>query len=376
MRATIRIGTISGVRVGIHWSVLAIWSLLTWSLATTLLPDDAPGHGGPAYWAAAGAAAAALLACLLAHEVSHAVVAQRSGVPTESITLWALGGVAALREQPPTARSALGIAAVGPLASLLLAGAFALTTLGAGALDAPLLLAAVLRWLATVNLLLGLFNLLPGIPLDGGRVLHALLWWRTGDRDRSTRTAAAMGRGLGYALVGLGALQLLSGWVQGMWTALIGWFLVNAAGVEAAGPDSAAALAGVRVRDAMTPHPDVVQDDLALDALVAEMLARGHVSFPVVDAAGEVVGLVSMEGVRRVQPARRGGATVRSVMVPLGEVDVVSPDEPLAPVAARTAPRGRVLVLDGGDDPRHALVGILSATDIDRALRAHGVQRR
>lgn len=376
MRATIRVGMISGIRVGIHWSVVVIWSLLTWSLATTLLPDDAPGHGELAYWGAAAAAAAALLACLLAHEVSHAVAARRSGVPPESITLWALGGVAALREEPATARSALGIAAVGPAASLLLAGGFALATLGADAGEAPLLATAALRWLATVNLLLGLFNLLPGLPLDGGRVLHALLWWRTGDRDRSTRTAAAMGRGLGYLLVGLGALQLLSGWVQGMWTALIGWFLVNAAAVEAAGPDSAAALAGVRVRDAMTPHPDVVRDDLALDALVAEMLARGHVSFPVVDAGGDVVGLVSMDGVRHVQSGRRGGAMVRSVMVPLGEVEVVFPDEPLAPVAARTAPRGRLLVLDGEDQQAHELVGILSATDIDRTLRAHGIRRR
>jgi len=289
MHATIRAGTVSGIRVGIHWSVLVIWSLLTWSLATTALPEDAPGRSDLAYWAAAAAAAAVLLACLLAHEVSHAVAARRSGVPTESITLWALGGVAALREQPRTARAALRIAAVGPLASLLLAGAFALGTLGAGAVDAPELATAVLRWLAAVNLLLGLFNLLPGLPLDGGRVLHALLWWRTGERDRSTRTAAAMGRGLGYVLVGLGAVQLLSGWAQGMWTALIGWFLVNAAAMEAAAPASEAALAGVRVRDAMTPHPDVVRDDLTLDALVAEMLARGHVSFPVVDAAGDTV---------------------------------------------------------------------------------------
>lgn len=376
MHATIRVGTVNGIRVGIHWSVLAIWSLVTWSLATTLLPEDAPGHGEPAYWAAAGAAACALLACLLAHEVSHAVAAQRSGVPTESITLWALGGVASLREEPATARSALGIAAIGPLASLLLAGTFALATLGAEALDAPRLLESALRWLAAVNLLLGLFNLLPGLPLDGGRVLHAVLWWRTGDRDRSTRTAAAMGRGLGYVLVGLGVLQLVSGWVQGVWTALIGWFLVNAAAVEAAAPGSAAALAGVRVRDAMTPHPDVVRDDLALDALVAEMLARGHVSFPVVDAAGDVVGLVGMEGVRRVQPARRGGTTVSSVMVPLDDVDVVSPDEPLAPVAARTARRARLLVLDSRDASARGLVGILSGTDIDRALRAHGIQRR
>lgn len=376
MHATIRAGTVSGVRVGIHWSVLAIWSLLTWSLATTLLPDDAPGHDELAYWLAAATAAAVLLGCLLAHEVSHAVVARRSGVPTESITLWALGGVAALREQPPTARSALRIAAVGPATSLLLAAAFALAATGAGAASAPELLVAVLRWLAAVNLLLGLFNLLPGLPLDGGRVLHALLWWRTGDRDRSTRTAATMGRGLGYVLVGLGAMQLLSGWAQGLWTALIGWFLVNAATLEAEAPASAAALAGVRVRDAMTPHPDVVRDELALDDLVAEMLERGHVSFPVLDAAGEVVGLVSMQGVQHVQPDRRAGTTVRSVMVPLDELEVASPDDPLAPVAARTGPHARVLVLDGGRHPGHELVGILSSTDIARTLRAHGVQPR
>lgn len=370
MKATVRLGTIRGMHVGVHWSVLAIWGLLTWSLAVTLLPEEAPGQGTVAYWLAAGTGAVVLLGCLLAHELSHALAAGRSGVPTESITLWALGGVAALGKEPPTPRSAFAISIVGPLTSVGLGVLFAVMAAATDAGGLGSLPVATLQWLALVNLILAVFNLLPGLPLDGGRVLHAVLWWRSGDRARATQQAGTAGRVVGYALVGVGALEVLAGWWQGLWTMLIGWFLVDAARQEQQAAMAPAPVVGMRVRDAMTARPDVVRGDLTVDRLLEEMLRLGHVSFPVVDDHDRLVGLVTMRAIQRVRPERRATTTVAEITTPLDVVPVAGPDDLLAPVAARAGERGRTLVLLGDGNGRRELVGILSSSDVVRAVQS------
>ena len=222
----IRLGRIAGFPVSLNWSVLVIAWLLTWSLATGGLPGGAPGHAPGTYWAAAAVAAVVFLASLLAHELAHAIVARRSGIEVTSVTLWLFGGVASLSREPATPAADLRIAAAGPGTSLALAGLFGATSFAAEAVSAPHIFASVTGWLAGVNLMLGLFNLIPGAPLDGGRVLRAIVWRLRGDRHQAALVATSAGVIVGYGVIGLGLAQfLVAGVIGGLWLVFIGWFL-------------------------------------------------------------------------------------------------------------------------------------------------------
>jgi Zn-dependent protease len=226
----IPLGRIAGIRVAASWTLLIVVALLVLGLAGGVFPREYPRLAASWYLVAALAGAVLFLASLLAHELAHALVARRAGVQVESITFWLFGGVARLGGDAGTATAALWIALVGPLTSLALGGVFAAATAGLRGAGAPAAVAGVPGWLAWTNLGLALFNLLPGAPLDGGRVLRALLWMRSGDRDRSAITAARAGRVLGIVLVGLGIFQIFSGLgASGLWVAFIGWFLGGAA---------------------------------------------------------------------------------------------------------------------------------------------------
>jgi Zn-dependent protease len=233
MRASIRLGRFFGIPVGLSWSVLLIAGLLTLSLATSLLPGSAAGYPDSAYVVAALATALLFFGSLLAHELAHAVVARRHGVEVEGITLWLLGGVAALRSESPSARAELRIAAVGPATSLGLAGAFGVAALAADVLLLPALAVAAFAWLALINAALAVFNLLPAAPLDGGRILAGALWAGHGDRWRAAETAARAGRVVGFGLIAFGILGFLTPLpFGGLWTALVGWFIVTTAAAE------------------------------------------------------------------------------------------------------------------------------------------------
>lgn len=231
LNESLHFGRIGGIRIGANWSLLPIFCLISWSLAVVLLPAAAPGFSGWGYWFFALLTAAAFYASLLAHELSHAFVARRHGVSVRGIVLWLFGGVAQLEGDTPDARSELLVAAAGPATSL---GIAAIAAVGAWFLDligvSPLMVATV-SWLAGINALLAVFNLLPAFPLDGGRILRAVLWRRWSDRVRATAVAATVGRIAGYGLIALGAVEFLAGGgpLGGMWLALIGWFITVAA---------------------------------------------------------------------------------------------------------------------------------------------------
>ena len=231
MRDSVRLGRLFGIPIGLHWSIVLIIGLFTYTLAGTILPLFAPGYAGPAYLVAALAVAALLLASVVAHELGHAVVALRNGVGVRGITLFALGGVARLDHEPHSPGAAGRIALAGPavsvaigLASVVVGGVVAL-------MGAPALIVAGFVWLGVANVAMAGFNLLPALPLDGGRALQALLWHRTGNRDRATVSAASIGRYLGWGLVFLGLWQFLNG-TGTLWTALIGWFVISTARAE------------------------------------------------------------------------------------------------------------------------------------------------
>ncbi|MBV9412949.1 MAG: site-2 protease family protein [Acidimicrobiia bacterium] len=234
MNESVHLGTIRGIRVGLHWSLLIILWLIVASLAGYELPHAAPGHTSTAYWGAAVITAVLFYACLLAHELAHSVVARRRNIEVDGIVLWLLGGVSQLKGDADTADDECRIAIVGPLTSAVLAGAFFVLSRVAGTSDHASLLAAVFGWLGWLNGVLALFNMVPAFPLDGGRVLRSLLWYRTDDKRRSTRTAAIIGRGFGIVLIGVGVVAFVRGGgsFNGAWLAMIGWFLTTASRSE------------------------------------------------------------------------------------------------------------------------------------------------
>jgi Zn-dependent protease/CBS domain-containing protein len=375
---TIRLGRIAGVSVGAHWGVLAIAALLTVGLGASQYPDAAPGYASAAYWIAGAATAVVFLASVLAHEVSHAVVARREGVGVDGITLWLFGGVARLDRDPPTAAADVRIAVAGPLVSIAagLAGLMIAAVLDrAGA--APLAV-EMFRWLGGINLVLAAFNLVPAAPLDGGRLLRGLLWaWRH-DREWAALAAARAGRTFAIVLVTFGAIELFAGaGVAGVWTMLIGWFLLQAAEAEGQSVVVRDLLAGVRVGDVMTPSPVTGPAWLTVDEFVDQVVSAHRCStFPLVDPGGGVVGLVTLRALRRVPVERRATTPVREVASPLTDVPTATVDELLVDVLQRARPSagdGRVLVVDeaGG-----RIVGIVSPSDIAAVVERAALTRR
>lgn len=235
MNESVHLGTVRGIRVGLHWSLLVILWLIVASLAGYELPHAAPGHTSVAYWSAAAVAAIAFYACLVAHELAHAVVARRRGIEVEGVVLWLLGGVSKLEGDASDALDERRIAIVGPATSVVLAAVFFVLSRFAGAEHPTSLAAAVFGWLGWLNGALAVFNLVPAFPLDGGRVLRASVWRHTGDKGRATRLAAGIGRGFGYGFMAAGAVAFVfgGGSFNGAWLAMIGWFLVTSSRSQA-----------------------------------------------------------------------------------------------------------------------------------------------
>ncbi|MFH0242708.1 site-2 protease family protein [Streptomyces sp. HK10] len=367
MRATISLGRIAGVRVGVHWSVLFILALIALGLAEGRLPRTYPGESRAVYWSIGLVTAMVFLALLLAHELAHAVVARRNEVGVDDITLWLLGGVARLRTEARTPAAELRIAGAGPLVSLALGAFFALVAWLLGQTGAPGPVVEALAWLAAINIVLAVFNAIPAAPLDGGRLLRAFLWWRTGDRLRAAAGAAAAGRGFGWFLMLLGVLLFARGdIVGGLWLVMIAWFLVAAATVEGRQAQLRAVLAGVPVRDAMTPDPVAVPARLTVADFLADPRYRyRHTAFPVTGEGRVPLGLLTLDGARKVPEARRQAMTAEQAMTPLPDVTVVDAGDPLADLLPELVPgaENRALVTEGG-----LLAGIVSASDVSRAV--------
>ena len=370
MRDAIPIGRIAGFPVNVHWSVLVILWLFTWSLASTL-PGTVKGYSPVAYWAAGACGALVLLASLVAHELAHAVVARRAGVAVGSVTLWLFGGVTTLGGEAKTPKAAFRIAIAGPATSLALAVIFGGLVAALQIMGAAPIVVGVASWLAVINLLLGLFNLLPGAPLDGGRVLRAFLWRRHGDSVRATIGAAHAGRVVAFILIGLGLAEfLLGGLVGGVWLAFIGWFIFAASREEETRISTQQMFSGVRVADAMTARPHTAPGWITVDDFVQRyVLGDRHSAYPVVDRSGSISGLITLRQLRDVAPGRRATTVVGDIAQPLHEVPSGAPQEPLTALLERMAPAGprsRALVFEGGQ-----VVGIVTPTDVARLIEVY-----
>jgi Zn-dependent protease len=354
---------ILGIPVGFHWSLVVIVGLLALDLAVGLFP------GGGALAVIGGIVlAGALFASVLAHELGHSVVARREGVEVDGITLWLLGGMARLRNSPDSAGAAFRIAVAGPLVSFGLALVFAVGAFATSALMVPTAVVDSFAWLALVNGVLGVFNLLPAAPLDGGRILSAALGARHGDHWRATATAARAGRVVGWGLVAFGAAGVVLGSdYGGLWPMILGWFVLTAAGAELRHATTQHDLSGTLVRDVMMPEPEALPGWLTVDAFIDGYGQRftdapGHV-LPVARWEGEVAGVVSADRLGRVPAELRRTTRVLDVAIPIEQLRVARPEEPLADVMERPGADRLVLVFEGS-----RLVGIVRPVDVVRAV--------
>lgn len=367
MRASFRLGRIVGVPVGVNWSVLVIFLLIAWALSANQFPRTYPDRPGFAYVLAGLAAAVVFFLGLLAHEVSHAVVAKRNGLEVGGITLWLFGGVAELKGEAPNPGAELRIAGIGPLVSLLIGAFFGVIAAGLAMTGYNGLWLGALAWLAGINVLLAVFNVLPAAPLDGGRLLRAAVWKATGDRTKASVVAARAGWVLGALLIGLGFWQFFAGGgFGGLWLILIGWFLIGAAGMEERQARMGSALHGLRVADVMTPQPQTASGDMTVADFVGHYLfAYRHSALPLVED-DRPVGLVTLDRVRGVPADQRYATTLAQVACRADDLVLASPDESLNELLPRLSEcaDGRALVVVDG-----RLVGIVSPSDISRAAQ-------
>jgi Zn-dependent protease/CBS domain-containing protein len=365
---------VAGVQIAIDYSWLAVFLLVLWSLSAGYFPAAAPGHETAAYWGVGLLATALFFASVVVHELAHALVANRTGHDVRRITLFVFGGMAHLGRESQSPKAELGIAAVGPATSLALGAAFWLGARWAAAADVPVLGVAMLRYLSFVNLALAVFNLLPGLPLDGGRLLRAVLWLKSGDLRRATATAARWGGGIGLGLMALGVLQIFGGTlVGGLWLVFIGMFLRSAAGESFQAMLFEQALAGSRVGDLMIPDPVVVPASLTVEeALEQRFLRHGFGGFPVADD-GRVEGLVSLRQVRACPPEQRARRRVRDIMRPAEPAVEIAASASVGDALRRMgeADSGRLLVTDGG-----RIVGLVTRTGIHRFLETRAALAR
>ncbi|HEX3219133.1 MAG TPA: site-2 protease family protein [Candidatus Limnocylindria bacterium] len=322
-RGSFPIGSIAGIRITLHptWIIVALLIALT--MAAGELPNSFPGWH-PAVYAAVGAGVAMLFfASVLAHELSHALVARRFGIGVSDITLFIFGGAATMEREAETPREEALVSVAGPACSLvvgaILVGLWMLLERGP--------FGTVVGWLGTINLALGLFNVIPAFPMDGGRILRALIWRWRGDRSTATLGAATIGRWFGYLLILIGMLLAL--WdLSNLWLALVGWFLTSAAGATLTQVNLQRSMAGVLVRDIMEPQPASISPNETVANLVNERLARGESrSFLVRHDDGGLAGIVTLSDVRRVARDDWAAARVTDIMTRYDALARIGPDD-------------------------------------------------
>ncbi|MGH7550294.1 MAG: site-2 protease family protein [Gemmatimonadota bacterium] len=366
MRGAIPVARLAGIRVTVDPTWFIIFLLVAYSLAVGYLPQQLAAVSPGVRWALAAALALLLFVSVLAHEMAHALVARARAVNVDEIMLFIFGGVAKLRDEPRDAKSEFLIAAAGPALSIAVGAAL----LGVeNLLRLPEVVAVGLWWLGFINVALAIFNLVPGFPLDGGRILRAILWWRTGDFERATVGAARTGKVIAALLMGLGLLLALStGNLSWLWEVVIGWFLWTAASHSIRVARLRDAVLGVTVRDIMTERVPAIRADQDVRVALAQTSAyEDHAQVAVIEPDGTLVGVVRRDALRAAaedDPGREARAVAESA----DQDQVFAPETPAEDVIARLAGGGGLpLVVDRGRlvgtvDPR-ALLAALRRTE-------------
>ena len=367
-----RLGRVFGIELRVDWSLVVIFALLTWDIAVVALPALTPSYSAVEYWAAAVLATALFLATLAAHELSHSLAARRRGISVHDITLWMLGGIATLDGNPKTPGDDLAIALAGPIASVTIGIAGIVLGIASAAISAPELVVASILWVAIINLVLAAFNLAPAAPLDGGRVLRAWLWKRSGDHADATIKAAHAGRAFAWLLMAGGFAEFAFGGAGGLWLIVLGWFVFNAARAEEHHETLQRALGGVRVRDVMTPDPTTAPDSITVAELIDDFVLRSPASaFPLIGPDGRVSGLATLSRCKSVPADQRARVLARDIAEPIARVAKAAPTDLVMDALGRTASApGRILVFDGD-----VLAGIVTPTDVMRVIQRAPLRR-
>jgi Zn-dependent protease len=363
-RQNVPLGRIMGIPVGLDYSWFLIFALMTFMLATSYFPMEFRGWAPGLYWIVGAATAILLFASVLVHELGHSVVALRFNIPVRSITLFIFGGVAQIAAEPPSPRAEFLIAIAGPITSFLLALFF---TIAKPLFAASEPLWGLFKYLAYINFALAIFNLIPGFPLDGGRVFRAIVWAVTKNLRRATLIAANVGRTFGFLFIFLGVWQIFGGnFGGGLWIAFIGWFLDSAASAQVHQVVFQGMLAGHTVSQAMSERCVSVPADLTLQQMVDDhILGRGTRCF-LVNRGGDTVGLMTLHRVKEVRREDWPSTTAAQVMLPLGELKRVAPASELGS-ALQLMDRDGVNQLPVMTDGH--VVGMLSRDDVISFLR-------
>jgi Zn-dependent protease len=382
----LRLGRIFGVELVADWSLAIIFTLIAVSLSAGVFPAWHPDWSPALSWTVGILAALFFFASIAAHEMAHAVVGRSQGIPVRRITLFIFGGMAHMEGNAPSPRAEFLMAAVGPVTSLgigIVATALGLALAGPAASAEELVrqaspAATLLLWLGPINIILAIFNFIPGFPLDGGRVLRAILWWATGDQRRATRWSAAAGQGFAWFLMGTGVLMALGfpvpllgpGLIGGLWLILIGWFLNNAARFGYRQLLVEEALRDVAVRDLMRPVVTTA-DDLSLDRFVHEhLMTSDQHAFPV-EHHGRLAGLISLVDLRAVPRERWPSVTVGEVMVPASRLTTLAPGEPATTAFRHLGQYHQVPVVEDGQ-----VQGMVRREDMARWLALRSEEAR
>ncbi len=364
MRSQINLGRVFGIRIGLHYSWFIIAFLIVFSLSAQFHASN-PEWGDGLILTLAVSTAILFFVSLLVHELAHSVVAKSRGLPVREITLFALGGVSQIEKEPTSAKMEFWMAFVGPLTSACI-GLFclALSRLS-GTTSSPI--PVMVSWLGYINLALAGFNMIPGYHLDGGRILRALIWWRTGDVERSTRMASSAGQVVAFIFIGFGILQFFEGaGINGLWIAFIGWFLLQAARESYLQVGLKRAIEGVTAGHVMTSDCPTIDGNLNVQHFVEEhLLTTGRRCFVILEN-GVVAGLVTPHEVKQVARARWPFTTLHDIMRPLEQMRTVTPETPLTSALEMMGREdlNQVPVVSGG-----RLAGVLSRAQILSFLR-------
>jgi Zn-dependent protease/predicted transcriptional regulator len=359
-----KIGKIMGIPIRVHFSWLIVFGLITWSLSTYYFPKAAPDLPTGSYWIKGALAALLLFASVAFHELAHSLVAQRYKIFIESITLFIFGGVAQMKGEPPHPKAEFWIAIAGPISSFFLSAIFfslSLSTVGG--------VKALLSYLAQINLILGIFNLIPGFPMDGGRVLRSSIWSKTKNFFYATQKASSIGRKIAMFFIFFGILSLFTRLPGGLWLMLIGWFLYTAAQASYQQSTLQERLSGIKVRDIMVKDMVTVSPSISIAEVVNDFFLRyGYGGFPVVDS-GKYLGMITLKEIKDIPRNAFEGTRVTEVYVKhKKQWEISTEDEVMKALEAMIREDAGRLVVKEGD----AIAGLITRNGIARYVQIGG----
>ena len=364
MKSTIRLGSIAGIDVGIHYSWFVVMAWFSWFLSGTLLPERHPDWAPTTYWATGIVAALLLFVSVLIHELAHSVVARARGFTVQGITLFLLGGVSSLKMEARDPKDEFLISAVGPATSLVMFLLLLMVYLVIPVKDTPI--AAVVWYLWVINLVLALFNLLPAFPMDGGRILRSGLWWVTGNLAAATKVASRGGQIIGLLLIAVGVFEIIQGILFGFLSIAIGWFLYSAATRSKQEMELKASLLTTIVGDVMEPDPETIGPEASIaDAMFGHFLKKGKHAIPVCED-GRLTGIITLTDVNGLSQERWSYLRVKDVMTAM-PLRYVKPEdelyEALAFLSEHSISQAPVLI-------EGSLVGLLTRGDVIQHLHS------